>query len=671
MRKIIISLLFIILFISLVSAEITITQQPDDLYNLGSTVETPIKIAAMTIIQETLHAYIICDGQQKEFYMNDIDLLTGEEKSLTPTLLLNKNRIGTSQGECKIKVSLGEEYILTNDFRVSNYIEIDLPINKVEFNPGESIIIEGKATKENGELVDGIAEVNILIKDSSENLSSLGGVKKGYFSINISLPEDIKADAYLVKLEVYEKNKQEEKTNRGFIDYNILINQIPTNLEILFRNKEVEPGTNLGVKAILHDQTGEKIKSSVIITIKDNEDKILEQTEKQTDEFLEFFIPYNKPPQEWKVVAVSNEIITESTFNIKEKRDINIEIINKTITITNTGNVLYEDNILIKIGDESLNINISLEVDESQKYILTAPDGEYQIEIISNGKSTIAKNILLTGKAIDIKKASGGVITLVRYPFVWIFIIGIFGFIAFIIFRKGYKKSFIGYIHSKRKEKKEREPLQKNSLIKTKNKAELSLSIKGDKQNVSLICIKIKNLQEIGKKKSGAEEILQKIVDIAEEKKAAIYESNNTLMFILAPTKTKTFKNEKTAVETAEKIKNVLKEYNKLVKQKIEFGVSLNYGAIVAKQEKDVFKFMSMGTLITTAKKISSVSDQEIFLSKKIKERLGSDIKTEKHKKGNTSVYTIKQIKNAEEHKKFIKSFLNRIEGKNTEGEKK
>ncbi len=71
-----------------------------------------------------------------------------------------------------------------------------------------------------------------------------------------------------------------------------------------------------------------------------------------------------------------------------------------------------------------------------------------------------------------------------------------------------------------------------------------------------------------------------------------------------------------------------------------------------------------MGTLTTTAKKIASISKNEIFLSEQINDKLRADVKTEKHPKGKIDVYTIKEIKHGEENKKFIRSFLSRIEGK-------
>ncbi len=662
MRKIVL-FIFVILLISFVSAEIIINKQPNDIYNLEDSFSIPVTIKSSSDVSGVFLMDLLCDNHQLNFYKNGVRLLAGEEKNMESSLVLTKDLIGELKGECKIKGIFKEEYVLTNDFKISDLINIDVTIEKTEFNPGENILIEGEAVKENEKDVDGFIELKI-ISDNAAQISQLSTINNGFVSINISLPDDIKAGAYLVKLNAYEKNSEEEITNKGFLNYNILINQIPTSLEIVFKNSEVEPGTDLKVKTVLHDQTGEKIKSDAIITIKDENDKILEQIEKPTDEFLGFPIAYNEPPEEWAIVAVSNKLTSETTFRIKEKKDVRVEIINKTLILTNTGNILYNDTVLVKIGNSSLNLNVSLEVDESQKYILSAPEGEYQVEVVTDGKTKITESVLLTGKTIDVKKASNRVLTLVRYPIVWIFIIAILGFVAFIIFKKGYKKSFFGYLSSKKKEKSKLIPLRKSSIINTKNKAQLSLSIKGDKQNVSVVCLKIKNLEEVESKKSNAEEALQKIVDIAEENKAVTYENQDNLFFILAPVKTKTFKNEKTAVELAQKIKDVLIEHNKLSKQKINFGISLNYGTIIAKQEKDSLKFMSMGTLITTAKKISSFSNEEILLSEKIKERLMSDIKTEKHEKGKISVYTIKEIKNKEEHKKFIRSFLNRIEGK-------
>ena len=172
----------------------------------------------------------------------------------------------------------------------------------------------------------------------------------------------------------------------------------------------------------------------------------------------------------------------------------------------------------------------------------------------------------------------------------------------------------------------------------------------------------MKKLGETKSKEGNADETLQKIVNMAEKYKAATYENHNTIFFILAPTKTKTFKNERTALDIAQKIKEILLHHNKMFKQKINFGISLNYGTIIAKQEAGILKFMSMGTLMTAAKRISSLADDDILLGEKINDRLRSDVKTTRHEKNNVLVYSIKEIKKTEDHKKFVRDVLDRIE---------
>ena len=665
MRKILTILTLTVFLISLASAEIIINQQPNEIYNLGDSISVPL----------TIRAAVDITGN---FYRNGISLDYGEDLILSPApaLVLTKDIIGTSKGDCKIKAILtGEEPILTEEFRISDLITIYIEERQVEFNPGEQLLVEGTAVKENGVDADGFIELTMAADNSTGGLTQLGTINNGFFSLNITLPEDMEAKYYITKLRAYENNLMGEETNLGSVDYSILINQVPTSLEIIFDNKGVEPGTNVLVKTILHDQTGKKIGNTTsIITIKDPQDKIIEQTEIANDEYLEFPIEYNEEPSEWSIIAVSSRLTAESIFNILEKKEVDVLLLNKTIEITNIGNVPYcNETFLIKIGEDSLNIDLCLEIDETTKYLLTAPDGEYAIEVISEGGSILSGNAILTGKSVNIKEKVK-LLSSSRSYVIWIFLIAILGFIVFLMFKKGYKRSFFGKMHLKKKpgnsSKKEKIkwkrvspiPLRKKSLINAKNKAELSLSLKGEKHNASIICLKIKNLQDLETKKGNAEQTLQKMIDLAENKKAMIYENQNNIFFIFAPLITKTFHNGAVAINLARKINKLLDNHNKLFKQKIEFGLCINYGEIVAKIEKDKLKFMSVGDLIITAKKLCKISNKEVLLSDKFKATLGSEVKTSKHKHENIVFHKIREIIDREKHKKFLSDFIQRIE---------
>lgn len=667
--------LIVLVVIPIISSEIILTQQPEEVYSLGDIVQVPVTIKPSTDLSGVFNMDLLCNGRTINFYKNGISLKAGEEKETDPSLVLTKDIIGESKGICKIKATLGGEFVLTENFKISNLITLNVNFEKLEFTPGGDLFFEGNALKENGQDVNGFIMLSIEEENSSK-IAQLGTINNGFFTINVSVPEDMKAGAYLMELNAYEESISGEKTNLGFINQNIIILQVPTSLEIVFENSEIEPGTNLKVKAILHDQTGEKINSSSFITIKNQNDKILEQTDVTTDVFIEFPVPYNQKPGKWTIVAASNKLISEAKLQIMEKESVSVDIINKTVTITNTGNIPYNNTVLIKIGNESLNIFVYLEVDKDEKYTLTAPDGEYQIEVITGTETTTAE-VALTGKSIDIKKASNNVVSLVRYPLVWIFLIFLLGFVAFVMFKRSQQQTFFGYLGSKIPKRKKNNgggkklfTLSKNSLINSKNKAELSLSIKGAKQNVSVVSLKIKNLRELQSKKDNSEETLQKTVDLAEKKKAMTYENNNNIFFLLAPTITRTFSNEKTALEIAEKIKSLLDHHNKMFKQKIDFGIALTNGTVVANRDQGVLKFMTLGTLMSSSKKLSSASKGEIVLDEKIHSKLKSRLKTKKHEHGNSHFYTITEIKNVEEHEKFLKNFLHKLEKGEKEGRK-
>ncbi|MFH1327019.1 MAG: hypothetical protein ABIH59_02740 [archaeon] len=672
MKNMPVALILVIIITSLASAEIIINTQPKETYNLGETISIPVTVKSLIAVSSVFDMNLICQGHEINFYKNGVGLSSGEEKRMDPSLILTKNLIKDLKGDCTIKAILGTEYVLTNDFKISDEINIHVEVIDLEILPGSFVNIEGGATKESGNEVNGFIEIQVYLEGEigkdSEYINHLETINNGFFSANVPTPHDIAAGEYTIILKAYEKDPSEEITNQGTGATSFLVKQIPTNLEILMENPEVEPGTSLKLKVILHDQTGQNIPSNSKITIKNNKDRILEVTEISTDENFEFPIAYNEAPGEFKIFTKSDTVEAQSSFSVKEKKDIKIQITNKTLTVTNTGNIPYcNDPILVKIGEKVLNLDVCLGVDKEQQYTLSAPDGEYDIEIITE-EENVKQSIALTGKTIDIKEASKGVVTLTRYPLIWIFVIAILGFVATTIMRKGYKRSFIGRIYKKKQTNIPPQTTIKQTIkskpLFSSNKAEFSLSIKGEKQNTSLVCLKIKNLKEIQSDPKATQEIINKIGQIAKDKKAVIYENEENIFFMLVPIQTKTFKNEKTALLIAQEIKILLAHHNKLFKQKINFGLSINYGVIIAKTDKDKFEFMSFGDLITTARKIASVSKGEILLSEKIKEKFGSGIKTQKQTKDNVVAYSIIQIKDRKDSEKFIKNFLDRLEKK-------
>ncbi|MCK5615234.1 hypothetical protein KAR91_75925 [Candidatus Pacearchaeota archaeon] len=644
-----------IFLMQVASAEIIVNEEPNDLYNIGDVLNFPIKIAAAVDTNDFLSVNLLCNGMETEIYKEYISLKSGEETGVNPNipLLIEGAR---KTGTCKIKTVLGESFILSPEFEISGVIIVKLIPGKNYFMPGEYMTLEGEATKKTGEPFNGFLKVELDDGDVDKKTTVLEVVKNGYFSVNFSIDEEKKAGKYLVRIEAYQKDSNDVTTNIGLIDHTIEIGQVPTNLEIILENEKVEPGTNLRAKAVLHDQSGESIKTNVVVTIRDSEGKLAEKNSTSTDEFFEFFIAKDEAPLSWEIGFETDDFYNSATFEIMEKADAKIDIVNKTVIVTNIGNVAYSKIMPIKIGNTTIEKNVSLDLGEEKKYILTAPEGIYNIEIYDGNESISSSGILLTGKAIGIEEAGAGVLSALRMSVIWIFVIAILGFMVVTIFKKGYEKTFFGYI-TRKKKKKVGETQSSKKLVTPKIPAELCLSIKGSKQNADIVCLKIKGSSDSGAINPRVEESLQEITDFADDLKAITYESNDNIIFILAPIKTKTFKNEKAAIKIAQKAKEILVRHNKLYKARMDLGISLNYGTIIAKQEKTL-KFMSMGTLMGQAKKIAGTSKGRILLGEKINDRLSGFFKTKKQESDGVKFYVITDVKNTEDNQKFIDNFV-------------
>lgn len=679
MKRGLICLIIIFLLIPVISAEISIQvqEQPNELYNFGSIIELPLKISTTTDLEGTLTADLLCNGKQEQYYKNYLTLSEGADKTLEARIPLKKNFINAPGATCKLKIILGGEYKLSEEFSVSNVIDVELNNADKEALPNEEIIVDGKAVKEDGTDVDknGFAELNLTHTNSSKNIFASDDVEGGYFRITRNLSEDTESGDYDAVVSVFEKNSSGSIINKGSASYTLVVGQVPTSLEIILGNESIKPGNDLEIKPILHDQTGKPIDANSIITIKKN-NRIKAQEQLKTGEVFNFPIKYNEPvSDEWEVVAVSRKITTEQDFSIQEKKDTSIEIINRTLIINNTGNVPYNNSVLVEIGNKTLNLNVSLEVGETKKYTLSAPEGKYNVSINSEGAEEIRRGVSLTGNAIGIKESSTGVFSLFRPFFVWIFVVLVIGLFAFITKKKLKKQKVFTLPRKKnktketKKEKKEKKQKKSSSWLYPQNKAELSLSLKGEKQSSSLVDLNIKNFEKLAtevkeEENVGVKQTLQKIVNYAEKNNALTYQSNNHIFFILAPIKTKTFDNQKATIDIANQAIEYLQKHNKLFKDKIEFGISLNHGDIVFKQEEESAKFMAMGSFLSDAKKASNLSNQEVLLTKEMNERVSSIAKTEKLNRQEMDLYRIKETKNPEQHKKFLSEFVKRIEGK-------
>ena len=234
MKRVIIFLAILVMLTTLVSADVIFTDQPKEIYNYGDILEIPIKITTTENIQSTFRLNIICNGIETNVNSQDIQLSSGEEKSIKPLIILNKEKVERA-GTCLLKPYLGiQAYNPSQEFTLSEFISVELSEHLTETTPEKQILVEGSAKKDNGNLVNGFVELKV-IKNNETILTRTNTVKQGYFILDFTFPKETTATQYLISVNVYETDSENIQTNKGYSNYNLRVNQVPTFLELVFK----------------------------------------------------------------------------------------------------------------------------------------------------------------------------------------------------------------------------------------------------------------------------------------------------------------------------------------------------------------------------------------------------------------------------------------------------
>jgi len=684
--RILISLILAVLAISLVSGELSLNN-PEPVYNLGDTLDLKATLSSSYDMTEFLNFKLICGESIKEFYYSPHTLEAGESKEVKIELPLTKSFLGEMRGNCTVSARFDE--VLNLSFEISDVIDVEVSSDKLDYNPGEIIKLNGTAIKKNNKDLLG----NYVIDVEGAGIEIKKSIRDSRFSDEIKLPEDVKSGSYIIKVIVYEK-EGEEITNLGQVNLAVNVNQVLKEIDIATSGQEIIPGENMLINTKMYDQAGDEIEGKINLEVKDSNGEIVLNKVVDTNEDVELEIPPDSLPGTWTVSAgvADSEVNAQKTFYVREYMLADFKIINDTLIIKNIGNVPYKKSVEIDIGGETRVLDVELELEQEKRYRLSAPDGSYDVSVRDDAKEEVASGVALTGKtvgAIDMEKEFS---FLGRSQVMWGFLIFIFGLVAIMMFRKIKKEEIVTREMWEKPEKKtdevpkkkvekvleksEKEGWGLGSRVFRKKKqiedekilpAEHSLVMKGNKEEAGILNLKIKNFEEFKNKGGPAMESFKDILRTAYDLKGAVFESEDNFVIIFTPSLTKTFDNILKAVEAAGKIQKKIEEHNKKFRDKIVFGIGINSGNLIAQVAGDKLNFTSLGQTISLSKKISDISNGEILLSKPAHEKTRSSILTEKQEKGGAEVFEVKRIIERERYKEFISEFLERQKEENPE----
>ncbi len=628
-------------FVNFVSAEIFI-RGVEEIYNFGDDFKFDISIQSLKKTSGFFTSNIICDSRNIELFRSPYSLNANEIKDFSISGNFDNFITKNATGECFVEAIYSDEKSTSQKFKISREIEVSLDVSGVLFSPGQNISISGKGFKKNGDAVNGFVEVFI----DGQDIKNLASVVSGVFKSNLVVPENLASENYLIKVKVYEKDSSGEITNEGISEVSVRIRQVVRGLNIALKSQNVNPEEEIVYTAILHDQAGNEARSEVSFVVYDPSGKPFKKDLFYSGEFHNLLILSNYTPGYWTIEAKTDNFLEKKSFYVEELERASFELINNTLIILNTGNVIYKKPVEVSIG--GVNEVVEVELDVGQKKILTlsAPDGEYEI-YVSDGKTESGfGSSFLTGKAISVSENNKTVLYNFLKNFLWIVIIIFAGFVASYYYRKFSKEGFSRVSSVS--------PLRKSDFSNS-----LSSLDKGEKQECGIVSLYLENSERLSKVDS-VNNLINNILLNAKNSKAKIYVEEDYRIIVFAPKITNSLDNVLNSVKFAQSSAQKLREFNERNSRKIKFGISVNVGSLVIDNRGGNFSFTSVGGVIMNSKRMSQRGISEVLLSDNAyKKVLGSVIVD---RDARTGFWRVKRVANRESHDKFIKGFLERQE---------
>ncbi len=174
------------------------------------------------------------------------------------------------------------------------------------------------------------------------------------------------------------------------------------NLEIKLEKNVFQQGEDIKYTVQLLDDNNNPINDKVSIKLVDATEINVQEDTVQSNTLNVRNLGENANFGYWKITAKYKDKEVTRIFSIESNEQVQLEIINDELKITNIGNIFYARTIQIVIGEKVETKDVRLNVGQSTSLKLVAPDGNYNIEV-TDGKNKISKeNVFLTGNAVAI-----------------------------------------------------------------------------------------------------------------------------------------------------------------------------------------------------------------------------------------------------------------------------
>jgi len=372
------SLLLFVIPISF--AEIDITMQEKDTYNLGEKVTATVSVKEDQDYNGFFTMRLLCDDYNLQYYASPLSLEEGVRTQVeVPELTLFSSMRGTCRIKAGFDAANGEKISTSssNDFLVTDKISITIDEN-LEGKPGEELVIVADVKKQSNEILsEGEAEIQFMNSKQDVNVSM------GKLEYTYKLDYDVEGNILPLKIIVRDKYD-----NYGEKDIHVKVTQIPARIENTIENEMLIPGDDFKAKVTLYDHNSNIIEGIVVsIRVFGPEENLIIEDEIKSMESFGFTTNKDLEPGVYTLLSEHKDIQEQSTFTIETIRKIAMSQEGNIVTIENVGNVEYNDETTIILESDGknylVNEKIELKPGETTTIDLSkeVPKGIYDITL--------------------------------------------------------------------------------------------------------------------------------------------------------------------------------------------------------------------------------------------------------------------------------------------------
>ncbi|MBI3334836.1 hypothetical protein HYZ97_05090 [Candidatus Pacearchaeota archaeon] len=628
----------IVLLLPAVSAELFLTQ-PSGLYNLGDELNMTISITRPAQTNDFATVALTCNGSELELYKSPVSVKAGEQKQLSFTSALDNFVLGGLRGDCVLQAAYADESVESRRFEISDEVIVTITLPASIVDPGSILQISGNAVKKNGQPLTGSVEMGIAQLGSS----ALTAVQNGAFVFNVSIPAQARSGLYPIKVSAYDTDFSSQTANHGSAETTVRIRQVLTRLDIALSSLSLFPGNNLSYTVLAYDQADDEMAADTHVQIFTPLGAVRTDKLAQTGATQTLSSNSNDTSGSWSISAQADSLQTAKSFLVEEHMNATFVLENDVLVIRNTGNVQYTKPVHISIGENGQIKDVSLDVGMEKRYRLDAPDGEYAIEVDDGNLTSELGSVFLSGNAVSVRDTDENFIS--TMPWFWVIIILVVGCIGFFYYLKTAKRDYWSEASAPA-------PTSPRIAVLKPHAGKETKINQGEKQKATFVALKLKHEPASGP----AHETIKKVIAEAKAAQAHGSKTPGSMMFVLTSATTKRQENTLEGVQLAQTLSALLSEHNQKYSQKIEYGIGVHDGELIAELTKGSFAYHALGNAVIAAKKLAASVENGVSISDPVHSITRARVKVERGREG----WNVKSINDNSKYSDFIDSFMHR-----------